>query len=194
MKIFLHSKTSSHRHLIVKKRRIALTSSTIKMKFPAISFAFSALTSLVLADADSLLINTTSGVVRGFSPHKSIHSFLGIPYALAPVGDRRFAPPQPLPEPLTGEIEATQFGPSCFQISYKSDIADRNTITVGESEDCLSLNVWVPADRSTAEEERLPVLVFLQGGGFVTGSSNIPLYNPVEIVKEHQDIIVVTFK
>eukprot|EP00937_MAST-01D_sp_MAST-1D-sp2_P002463 g2463.t1 len=86
-------------------------------------------------------------------------AFLGVPYALPPTGERRFAPPADWAAPFAGGARnCTDFGPICPQ-SYAA----------GTSEDCLTLNVWRPA--GTKAGDKLPVLFFIHGGAFVGGSS-----------------------
>ena len=119
---------------------------------------------------DGPLVKTTSGTVRGFYPHSSIRAFLGIPYAEPPLGSLRFKPPKP-PGVRVGEIDATEFGYSCVQ--FHTEFLSDNYIlpTTGESEDCLTLNIWTAAETSSKLK---PVLVWLYGGGFTDGSTSIP--------------------
>lgn len=90
-------------------------------------------------------------------------AFKGIPFARAPVGDRRWKAPTP-PEQWAGIRAATEFGPACRQAG-----------DVRKSEDCLYLNVWAPASALTDTGRRapLPVLVWTFGGSFTSGSGNI---------------------
>ncbi|KAK2762608.1 hypothetical protein FQN54_000781 [Arachnomyces sp. PD_36] len=163
------------------------------MKF----FTAFSLLSLPLIHASSagtslpLEVETSSGTVEGFNPHKSLRAFLGIPYARPPVGDLRFKPPQALPPSNSSSlIDATKFGNSCVQFRYKVLAADKLGPSTGESEDCLTLNVWGPAKKN---EELLPVLVWVYGGGFGEGGSSDPMYDPTELVKKHQDVMFVSF-
>ncbi len=89
-----------------------------------------------------------------------VRSFRGIPYALPPVGARRWAPPQAQPR-WEGVRNATAFGADCPQNSQTL------TRAPGQSEDCLFLNVWTPAGAAPGS---LPVMVWLHGGSFVGGS------------------------
>lgn len=106
------------------------------------------------------LVVLDSGTVRGHEVDGSI-AFKGIPYAAPPVADLRWRAPQPL-EPWTGVRDASDYPPMCPQ--PPSDIG-----VGGGDEDCLYLNVWTPADRT--EEDRLPVMLFLHGGGNFLGDS-----------------------
>lgn len=93
-----------------------------------------------------------------------VEAFLGIPYAAPPVGPLRWRPTQPAAR-WNGVRSAAAFGPDCMQARDRVD--DRRPL----SEDCLTANVWRPAHRST---RALPVLVWIHGGGFVTGGSQDP--------------------
>src|SRR4029079_14323621 len=92
-----------------------------------------------------------------------------------PTGDRRWRPPV-LPEPWTDGRDATQFGLQCPQ---PDNFVPRGRLSLPpisgpSSEDCLTLNVWTPT-KSTGQ--RLPVMVWLHGGGFVVGSGASPQYD-----------------
>ena len=89
-------------------------------------------------------------------------SFLGIRYAKAPVGKLRWRPPQP-PEPWSGVRPALTYGNRCPQLASTNGPQSL-------SEDCLFLNVWRPS--RLPRDSRLPVLVFIHGGGLLNGSSN----------------------
>src|SRR4051812_20470795 len=90
-------------------------------------------------------LKTRAGVVEG-KAEGSVHAFLGIPYAAPPVGDLRWKAPVPAAR-WTGVRKATEFGPHCMQGNVFGDMTFRDA---GASEDCLSLNVWVPSKVSTA--------------------------------------------
>ncbi|MBV9289924.1 MAG: carboxylesterase family protein [Hyphomicrobiales bacterium] len=112
-------------------------------------------------DRDGIVVRTQSGPVRGVH-NGAVEAFLGIPYAAPPVGDKRWRPPQP-PQSWTDVREANAFGAYCA--AAKSTNGPRS-----EAEDCLFINVWRPSDVSA--DGRLPVYVFIHGGGFINGSSN----------------------
>lgn len=102
-----------------------------------------------------------------------VWSFKGIPYAAPPVGDLRWKPPQPV-APWTEPLACTAFGPACPQPGA-SDSFYLDTLAVGAiDEDCLHLNVWSPAESA---EEQLPVMVWIHGGSFETGSGSMALYD-----------------
>jgi para-nitrobenzyl esterase len=105
---------------------------------------------------------TSLGAVRG-ALDGDTYAFRGIPYAAPPVGDRRFRPPEP-PGCWEGERMATDFGPQCPQKALFSD-------AVEGSEDCLTLNVWMPL---TPPASPRAVMVFIHGGGNLIGTSGAP--------------------
>jgi carboxylesterase type B len=115
--------------------------------------------------AQSPIAHTASGDLAGDG--SEIHVFRGVPYAAPPVGPLRWRPPKPV-EPWTGLRDATKFGPDCMQ----KPLADSRAPAV--SEDCLTLNVWAPAQTPPGG---LPVMVWVYGGGFVEGSASLPLYD-----------------
>ncbi|MDQ4419038.1 carboxylesterase family protein [Sphingobium sp. DEHP117] len=109
------------------------------------------------------LVETPDGPLLG-TRDGSLDAFLGIAYALPPVGERRWRPPVPVP-PWTETRRADAFGPACWQPKPRtgSIYAERYAQM---SEDCLSLNIWAPTHAKDA-----PVLVWFHGGALVTGSS-----------------------
>jgi len=116
-------------------------------------------------------VRTKNGMVEGTGPQSSgVRMFKGIPFAAPPIGELRWKAPQPVKD-WQGVRPATQFGPRCMQQSVFGDMNFRSN---GMSEDCLYLNVWTPA---ASAADRLPVLVYLYGGGFRAGDGSEPRYD-----------------
>jgi len=110
-------------------------------------------------------VSTTSGIVRGVA-EGDVDSFKGIPFAAPPVGEFRWRPPQSVAS-WQGELDASKFAASCAQAGWG---AAPGAIQAGSSEDCLYLNVWRPANAT--KNAKLPVMVWIHGGGFTGGNGN----------------------
>jgi para-nitrobenzyl esterase len=121
-----------------------------------------------LAFADP--VKTANGTVEGTTEPGGIRVYRGIPFAAPPAGDLRWRPPQPA-QSWSGVRQADKFGPQCMQRRVFNDMVFRSS---GMGEDCLYLNVWTPAKSSS---ERLPVLVYFYGGGFMAGDGSEPRYD-----------------
>ena len=130
------------------------------------------------------IVNIASGKIRGVT-EGDVAVFKGIPYAAPPVGEFRWRPPQPV-SPWEGVYDASRFGPNCAQGGWG---AAPGTIQEGSSEDCLYLNLWKPAD--TKLGAKLPVMVWIHGGGFTGGSGSDPQIFGDQFTR--QGIILVTF-
>ena len=109
------------------------------------------------------LARTSEGPVRGFVEN-GVNTFLGIPYASPPVGGLRWQPPQ-RPARRRKPLAATEYGPPCPQVTTFGVFAGPTSV----EEDCLKLNVFTP--RLRPDRSGRPVLVWIHGGGNVTGAS-----------------------
>ena len=118
----------------------------------------------VLSQAAGPHVKTVQGIVEG-KPDAAVHAFLGIPFAEPPVGELRWKAPVPAAK-WNGVRKATDFGPHCMQGRVYGDMNFRDS---GGSENCLTLNVWLPAKPASV---KLPVMVWIHGGGFVAGATS----------------------
>ncbi|SEG96175.1 para-nitrobenzyl esterase [Nonomuraea solani] len=144
----------------------------------ALAVALTATAAPAMAASDPAVVRTEAGQVRGTL--KADHRlFQGIPYAAPPVGALRWGSPRPA-APWTGVREATRPGPSCPQ--DQDFIGDKPSVI----EDCLYLNVTTPRHITG----RLPVMVWIHGGGFLGGSGAI--YGAQRLATQGE-VIVVTF-
>ncbi|MGI4803854.1 MAG: carboxylesterase/lipase family protein [Janthinobacterium lividum] len=132
-------------------------------------------------------VKTTNGVLEGTTETSGIRSFKGIPFAKAPVGDLRWKEPQPA-ENWAGVRKADHFGANAMQKKIFGDMLFRSS---GMSEDCLFLNVWTPAKSST---EKLPVLVYFFGGGFVAGDGSEGRYDGESMAKKGIVTLTVNYR
>ncbi|UYV78349.1 BCHE [Cordylochernes scorpioides] len=123
------------------------------------------------------VITGTQQAVSG----KSLDVYLSIPYAQPPTGERRFKDPEPITN-LPPHINATHFPPSCCQKDFRPQEHSNKTM----NEDCLYLNIWAPSQNS-----QMAVLVFIPGGAFEFGSSDLYFNNP-QYLAARTDMIIVT--
>ncbi|XP_070593861.1 cholinesterase-like [Erythrolamprus reginae] len=134
---------------------------------------------------------TSSGPVRGkivSTRSGAVTAYLGIPYAEPPVSKLRFQKPVPR-QPWSEVLEATRFGNSCPQTDIPN-LPDKD-IWVPKtplSEDCLSVNIWAPHPRPS---RLLPVIVWIQGLGFITGTASLDIYNGA-ILSATEKVVVVS--
>ena len=120
----------------------------------------------------------------------NVREFRGIPYAAPPVGNLRWQPPQPV-VPWNGVLQANQFSAACMQREMSPSSGSWNAGLINRNEDCLYLNVWTPA---ASADERLPVLVWIHGGGGVSGSSAEPIYDGNELAKRGVVVVSINYR
>ncbi|ETN67804.1 acetylcholinesterase 2 [Anopheles darlingi] len=172
---------------------------------------------------DRLVVQTSSGPIRGRSTMvqgREVHVFNGVPFAKPPVDNLRFRKPVPA-EPWHGVFDATRLPPSCIQERYEyfpgfagEEMWNPNT---NVSEDCLYLNIWVPTktrlrhgrglnfgsndyfqddedfQRQHQSKGGLAMLVWIYGGGFMSGTSTLDIYN-AEILAAVGNVIVASMQ
>ncbi len=133
------------------------------------------------------IAKTANGTLQGITDSTGIKMFRGIPFAQPPVGDLRWKNPLP-PKNWKGVHKADKFGHQAMQGAVFSDMVFRSA---GNSEDCLYLNVWTPA-KTTGE--KLPVLVYFYGGGFVAGDGSEPRYDGESMAQKGIVSITVNYR
>jgi para-nitrobenzyl esterase len=138
---------------------------------------------LASAETESAIATTSAGRIRG-AVNDGIHIFKGIPYGGTTAGKNRFMPPTK-PVPWTGTRDALAYGPTAPQTVAT---AASRPGALPESEDCLVLNVFTPALGSGL---RRPVMVWLHGGGFSTGSGSGPILDGTSLART-SDVVVVS--
>jgi para-nitrobenzyl esterase len=138
--------------------------------------------STVVQAQSSTIVKTSEGSVRG-PVVDGVASWKGIPFAAPPVGPLRWRTPQPATS-WTGVRDALEYQHDCMQLPFESDAAPIGTTP---SEDCLYLNIWKPTNATG----RLPVLVWIYGGGWVNGGSSPATYSGANLAKE--GILVANF-
>ncbi len=138
------------------------------------------------AQAQILSARVTGGAVSGVVSD-GIAIYKGIAFAAPPVGELRWKLPQPV-TPWRGNRPATAFAPSCVQDEWILKLFGGSEAT---SEDCLYLNVWSPAKTA---RERLPVMVWIYGGGFALGSTNLPLYDGKRLAQRGVVLVSIAYR
>uniref|UniRef100_A0AAQ4QHE0 Neuroligin 4 X-linked a n=1 Tax=Gasterosteus aculeatus aculeatus TaxID=481459 RepID=A0AAQ4QHE0_GASAC len=169
------------------------------------------LASICLASVQSQLhpvVTTNYGKLRGVKvtlPNEilgPVEQYLGIPYALAPTGERRFQPPEP-PMSWPGIRNATQFAPVCPQfledrfllndmlpVWFTANLDTVVNYVQEQSEDCLYLNIYVPTEDDIHDENGLkPVMVYIHGGSYMEGTGNMI---DGSILASYGNVIVIT--
>ncbi|MFC0205765.1 carboxylesterase/lipase family protein [Novosphingobium soli] len=131
---------------------------------------------------------TRSGTVIG-SVQDQVEVFRGIPYAAPPVGELRWRAPQLAPA-WKGARPALAFGADCMQDTKTNPLPPGHAVPA--SEDCLYLNVWRPA--GTKAGERLPVMVWIHGGGFIMGSGAMSTYDGSALARRGAIIVTINYR
>ena len=132
------------------------------------------------------------GGARGGGEVGAVTAYLGIPFARAPIGDLRWAPPQP-PAPWSAPRAATRFGAACVQTLAPQGRSVWTTEFMTQSkanEDCLFLNVWTGARRGGKQ----PVLVFYHGGAFTEGAGDVAVYNGARNAAKGVIVVTVNYR
>lgn len=138
----------------------------------------------VMTEITPAIAETTCGKIEGVF-RKGLYIFRGIPFAAPPIGEKRWLPPEP-PQPWGGVRQAVEFGSTCPQVPMEISLLNPPE-QQPQSEDCLYLNIWTPG----LDNARRPVMVWIHGGGFTTGSGSWLIYNGRRLASRG-DVVVVT--
>jgi para-nitrobenzyl esterase len=135
----------------------------------------------VLSAATGLetVVKIDSGWIAGSGT--AIRSYKGIPYAAPPVGELRWKPPQPA-KPWKGIRLAKNYPATCPQVQL---------LPGPQSEDCLGLNVWTPAKSAS---DKLPVMVWIHGGGFAIGASSQTVYDGEPLASQGVVLVSINYR
>ena len=147
-------------------RRGSRSATALLSSLCGVAIAIALATGVTSLSAASPVIRIESGLVQGTQTGEAI-VYRSIPYASPPTGELRWKAPQPPPS-WTGVRQTGVFGPVCMQ----TGVSVPGAAPEPASEDCLTLNVWTPADARA----KLPVMVWIPGGGFTQESASMPLY------------------
>ncbi|MGC2777484.1 MAG: carboxylesterase family protein [Bradyrhizobium sp.] len=144
------------------------------------------------ANAAGIEVGVESGPISGkFQRNTSVRAFLGVPFAAPPVGDLRWKPPQPVAS-WQAPRPATTYGAQCMQPGRsKTSVYFEYAGEQPTSEDCLYLNVWAPSD---VKDGKLPVMVWIYGGGFQQGSAANPVFDGAALSARGVVVVSVNYR
>jgi para-nitrobenzyl esterase len=143
-----------------------------------------------LNSAPPAVVRVDTGALQGVVDD-GVVSYKGIPFAAPPVDDLRWRPPQPV-APWTSVRQAAEYGADCMQGRFGPPPAPGAPPAPMPSEDCLYLNVWQPA--SAAPRAKLPVMVWIYGGGFMGGSSSSPNTSGTQFAKQGVILVAANYR
>ncbi|RFP15239.1 carboxylesterase family protein [Duganella sp. BJB488] len=135
--------------------------------------------------AHAALVITADGALAG-RREGGLDVYRGVPFALPPVGQWRWRPPQPVPA-WRGVRDAGSFAPACMQ----QGVSMPGETPPEVSEDCLYLNLWAPPRRAG---RRLPVIVWIHGGGYANGSASMPLYHGDRLARKGVLVVTIAYR
>lgn len=134
------------------------------------------------------IVDTGAGAVRGRAVEHGVTAFLGIPFAAPPMGALRFDPPAPH-EPWTDVRDAREHGATAPQSEGVGPVAELLPNRLAPGDDYLVVNVWTP-DVSG----RLPVMVFIHGGSFLSGSGSVPIYDGAAFARDGVVLVTINYR
>ncbi|MGE3775933.1 MAG: carboxylesterase/lipase family protein [Pirellulaceae bacterium] len=139
--------------------------------------------------APSDVVTIKQGQLRGLV-EGDVHVFRGIPYAAPPVGDQRWKAPA-LPTSWEGVRDCFEFGPACPQKPDPLMKIFPSGATKTFDEDCLNLNIYRPANPPSG---KLPVMVWIHGGGFEGGTASMGLYHGASLVRKGVIVVTINYR
>src|SRR5215472_830951 len=145
----------------------------------SIAVTLSVASALAATSGLETIVKIDSGLVSGSGV--AVRSYKNIPFAAPPVGDLRWKAPQPV-KPWKGVRIAKSYPPMCPQFQF---------IPGPQSEDCLGLNVWTPA---RSANEKLPVMVWIHGGGFIIGGSSQSAYDGEPLASQGVVVVSINYR
>ena len=156
----------------------------------ALALVLGAATIQAVASPVNERVAVEGGWIEGVADTDGLKRYLGIPYAAAPVNERRWAPPAPV-EAWPGVLGAGRYRSKCVQPKEPNEFYRAGGATPGDSmdEDCLHLNVWT---RATSTDDRLPVMVWIHGGALVWGAGE--LYPGDELARMGVVIVTINYR
>lgn len=140
---------------------------------------------LIAATTWARAVPVESGVIEGVAKD-GLTIYMGVPFAAPPLGELRWREPQPV-VPWKGTRNAASFAPACMQ----KGVSMPGEKPPAVSEDCLYLNIWTPAK---AADERLPVIVWIHGGGYTNGSASMPLYWGDKLAQRGVVVVTIAYR
>src|SRR6266496_4556330 len=170
------------RYYLINNKLLFKTNDSIKEKFcmKKIVFLFAILFTVVLVTAQQPApVKVEQGILQG-TLENGLTIYKGIPFAAPPVGDLRWKAPQPAAK-WEGVKLADKFAPGPIQGGNPPS---------GKSEDCLYLNIWSPAK---SPKDKIPVLVWIYGGGFGAGSTSETNYSGEKLAKKGVVLVSIAY-
>ena len=155
------------------------------MRTLLLAIAIAALSSISMAATPAVKVE--QGMLQG-TIEDGLTVYRGIPFAAPPVGDLRWRPPQPAAK-WEGVRSADKFAPQCVQRAFGPP--PKGEEPPATSEDCLYLNVWTPAKKAT---DRVPVLVWIYGGGFNGGATSVPTYSGEKLARRGVLLVSIAYR
>lgn len=135
-------------------------------------------------------VTIATGKVSGTLLSNGVKAYFGIPFAAPPIRQYRWREPQPV-KPWAGVYTANKMAAECVQ-GLRNNNIDHYFTDEDAAEDCLYLNIWEPG--SAHPGQRLPVIVWIYGGGFTQGSASMPIYGGQNIAKKGVIYVAINYR